>query len=236
MGAGLKSQEKYQWVYKVGLCCMGAFLVLAHLSMVFYPGGTNADALTEGYLLSQNFFSDLGRYRTFSGESKLFGMVIYVIGVLAASLGMVLYFLHAPKLYDKSQRLLSWCGSVAGVFSGLCFAAVALTPWDIVPDLHGYFVKTAFPAFLVTSLFYTIVTFRSKSTANIYAWTFLSYSAVLLGYLYLLFFGPAANTENGRFIQAFGQKVVIYAQALCLIIQLNWARTTVFQGSELAHS
>jgi len=40
--------------------------------MFLYPGGTYRDTNTEGYILSQNFLSDLGRWSAWNGDQNFY--------------------------------------------------------------------------------------------------------------------------------------------------------------------
>ena len=46
------------------------FLVSTAVAMLFFPGGTILDHNTKGYSFFNNFFSELGRWRTHNGEIK----------------------------------------------------------------------------------------------------------------------------------------------------------------------
>ena len=219
--------RRQYFAFNFGLFSLIVFMVLTLLAMVIYPGGTNVDPSTEGYLFTKNFFSDLGRYQTFDGQPKLTSMILFMVALVAAAVGSFIYFLSAPFLFRGGNRLLAKIGSVPGIVSAICFAGVAFTPWDIYGVYHGYFVKAAFFSFLLTVFFYATATFRTKTIHNRYGWVFLSFSIILMGYLYLLFWGPSAKTTEGLLIQAIGQKIVVYAQIFCMLVQVSWARKTV---------
>ena len=224
------SDRFQRYTYDFSLVAMISFVFLTAFAMFAYPGGTNVDPHAAGYLFAENFFSDLGRYRTFNGESKLLSLVLFVIALFGASIAMVLYFVAAPQLYHGRSRFFATLGSIPGIVSGICFAGVAFTPWDISGGLHGYFVKGAFLSFLGAVYFYALAIFKSAHTPNFYGYTFLSYSVILMGYLYLLFFGPSAKTPNGLVIQAVGQKIVAYSQILCMVVQIGFARRYLAGG------
>ena len=213
-----------KFAFRFGIWSLILFLVLTTLAMFLYPGGTNVDPDSAGYRFTENFFSDLGRYRTFEGEPKILTMGIFMLALTGAATGTDIYFLAAPRLFTGFDRVLAMVGSIPGVMSGVCYFGIAMTPWDVFMGTHGNLVKAAFSAFLVAIFFYAAATFRSRRLPHAYGWVFLSYSVVLAAYLWLIFFGPSAKTPDGLIIQAVGQKIVVYAQIGCMLVQLMAAR------------
>ena len=66
---------------------------------------------------------------------------------------------------------------------------------------------------------YSAAIFLSKDYPRVYAFTYLGFALILAIYLWLLFGGPHADTPNGVRIQATGQKIVVYAEIICMFIQ-----------------
>jgi hypothetical protein len=57
-----------------------------------------------------------------------------------------------------------------------------------------------------------------------YAWELAGFFVLLVGYMLLLELGPGITTEAGVFIQAAGQKVIVYASIISIMIQAGGAR------------
>jgi len=221
-------QQKY--LKLVGASLLGFFL-LTIVAMLVYPGGTYTDPTTTRYLFSLNFFSDLGRLETFLGERNLIAMPLFVAALVTAAIGQVLYFRIKLSFFRSSAYRLAFVGSIAGSLTGLGYLGVALTPWDILGPLHLHFVHFTFLSFMVAVICYTGAIFRNPIYPNFYAWVFLSFAVILGSYLWLLFFGPAADTTAGLMIQAVGQKVIVYSQFVCMAFQL-WGAMTLLKREE----
>jgi hypothetical membrane protein len=122
------------------------FVVMTVVAMFFYPGGTWVDPNTHGYSLTENFFSDLGRWTTRSGASSPVSATLFLFALTLAGCGLTLFFIAFPQFFQKSrsQLVLSISGSVFGVLSGLCFVGVACFPADRFLPVHRQFVMFAF--------------------------------------------------------------------------------------------
>jgi hypothetical protein len=62
------------------------------------------------------------------------------------------------------------------------------------------------------------------------------FSAVLTGYIWLLFNGPNLDTLNGLRIQATGQKIIVYASIFTVLFQARAARKLATQPFMFASS
>ena len=202
------------------------FVVLSTIAMVFYPGGTYADANTVGYSFWANFFSDLGRTVTTSGEPNTVSYVLFTVALAFSGLVLIAFFLAAPGLFTRatSPRRLAVAGSVIGVVSGISFIGIAFAPADLYLLPHRLFVNIAFIGFLVVVVCYSVAILRSRHYPNAFALTYIAAALVLAVYVYLLLAGPAIETQLGLTVQAAGQKIVVYAMLVCMFIQAYGAR------------
>ena len=48
---------------------------------------------------------------------------------------------------------------------------------------------------------------------------FIAFAVVLAGYVLLLTFGPSVRTWEGQMIQATGQKIIVYASIVSILVQ-----------------
>src|SRR5215813_6331366 len=71
------------------LFCSGQFIVLSFGAMLFYPGGAMYQPNARHYLFFQNFFSDLGATLTRRHESNLVSLILFVAGLTAVGVSMV---------------------------------------------------------------------------------------------------------------------------------------------------
>jgi hypothetical protein len=210
------------------------FPILTSLAMLAYPGGTYQAHTSRGYQFFNNFFSDLGLSRTYSGGPKPVSFFLFFVALTLAGLAEILFFSFAPRLF-KPRRLayvLSLIGSVFGVISGLSYIGVALTPADLYLSPHALFVQLAFVSFLVAVLFYIPAILLTPDYPRGYAWTYLAFALLLAGYIWLMFTGPSAFSSFGLTIQATGQKVIVYSAILAMFIQAYGAWRLVQSGSQ----
>ena len=98
---------------------------------------------------------------------------------------------------------------------------MAAFPADVNLDTHTVFVVWAFRLFPAAVLCYVIVMFREKGFTFEYAWELVVFLVFLIGYIFLLEFGPDIKSNAGMIIQAVGQKVIVYASILSVMIQ-SW--------------
>lgn len=211
----------------------GQFLALTLLAMFAYPGGTVADPEARGYSFFRNFFSDLGRTVNPLGRPNTLSFVLFVVALTLAGLGLVLFFLAMPSLFSqpRSARSLSLVGSLFGIVSGLSFAGVAFTPANLFLTAHKIFVQMAFLSFFLATLAYTAAIILVRDYPRGYLAVFGTFALLLAGYLWLLFFGPGLESPQGLFIQATGQKVIVYTAILSVGLQALGARRVLDAGS-----
>jgi hypothetical membrane protein len=207
--AWIRSRRPFQFTRATAIL----FLLLTPLAMFLYPGGTAVDPSTPGYRFFHNFFSDLGRIVAHNGESNIASAVAFVVALSLAGLGLAIFFVAILPLY-RPRRLalaLGLVGSLFGVLSGLSFAGIALTPADVALAVHGWFVVTAFRAFLAATLFHTAAVLLTTHYPNRYAAVYGGFALLLAGYIWLLLQGPSLDSPQGLVVQVTGQKVIAYA-------------------------
>ncbi|MEW5871356.1 MAG: hypothetical protein AB1894_18940 [Chloroflexota bacterium] len=205
------------------------FVVLTLGAMLFYPGGELGGVPTQGYRFFTNFFSALGYTRTPTGQANTVSAILFFIALLLAGLGLALFFVAFARLFTHT-RLLRWlsrAGTLSGVLSGLCFIGVAFTPANLLRPIHLQFVLWAFRFFPLAAGLYTLVIFLAPHYPRRYGFVFLGFTFLLVLYLLLLTQGPDPyNSLEGRMIQATGQKLIVYAAILSVLVQAWGARKT----------
>ncbi|MEJ2209502.1 MAG: hypothetical protein P8129_10755 [Anaerolineae bacterium] len=213
------------------------FVVLTLVAMLAYPGGTVADPTTQGYRFFQNFFSDLGRTATPLGQPKALSFVLFVVALTGAGLGLVLFSLVMPGLFRRARgaHVLSLAGSLFGTLAGLSFVGVALAPADVFLPAHALFVQTAFLSLFVAAVAYSGAIWRTPDYPRRYLALFYAFDLLLLGYLWLLFFGPPLDSPYGLIIHAGGQKAIVYAAILAVCFQALGARRLLAGAERGAH-
>lgn len=213
----------------VAIGCV-AFVVLTLVAMLFYPGGTAVDATSKGYWFFENFFSDLGRTQSRNGVPNTIAAAFFLFALTMAGGGLGLFFIAFPQFFWRRwpSRFLSLIGSILGLGTAVCFMGVAFTPADLFLSAHIQFVLWAFRLFPPAVLCYVLAMFLEKNFPRRYTWYFLAFLVLLAAYYQLLLHGPDLNTYEGMVIQATGQKVIVYASVVSVLIQAIGARRGQF--------
>jgi hypothetical protein len=108
---------------------------------------------------------------------------------------------------------------------------VAWTPANLQPTLHGQFTMWAFQAFPVAVILYAVTILLDKSYPKRFAVVFIAFAALLVLYLELIMRGPWSATSEGVMLQATGQKAIVYASIISILVQSLGARTQLSQPS-----
>lgn len=208
----------------VGGCVF--FVALTALAMLFYPGGTASDPTTRGYSFFTNFFSDLGRTQARNGQPNPIAAPLFFIALTGAGAALIAFFGAFARFFTRTRldRALALLGTSVGILAGLCFIGIAFVPANLNSALHTQFVFGAFEAFTAATLFYFGVLLRAPDYPKRFAVVFSAFAILLLLYLGLLFFGPSLKTTEGVMIQATGQKIIVYASIVSILIQSLGAR------------
>lgn len=211
------------------------FVLLTLVAMWVYPGGTRFDPQSAGYNFFNNFFSELGYTVTHNGIPNPIGALLFFVALTFAGLGLVLFFLFSLQFFWRTRwlRVLSICGSAAGLISGFAYIGIAFTPANLLPVPHLQFVLLAFRAFLPAVLFYLVAILVNPEYPNRYASVYLAFGILLAAYIALITRGPDIDTAQGVMIQATGQKIIVYAAIITVFIQ-SWgaAKLSVERSSE----
>jgi hypothetical protein len=211
----------------VGGCIF--FVVLTAIAMFFYPGGTASDPTTRGYSFFTNFFSDLGRTQARNGQPNPIAVPLFFIALSGAGVALIAFFVAFARFFTRTRldRALTMLGTLVGIIAGLCFIGIAFVPANLNSALHTRLVYGAFEAFTVATIFYFAVLLRARVYPKRFAAIFGAFAILLLLYLGLLFFGPSLKTPEGVMIQATGQKIIVYASIVSILIQSLGARGRV---------
>ena len=210
-----------RWAFILGMVGCVQFIFLTVVAMFLYPGGSYADHDTTGYSFWINFFSDLGRTETFGEHPNAASMSLFITALSLASLTLVAAFAAMPRLFaeNRASRKLSIAGSTFGVISAAAYLGIACMPSDVNLTVHRLFVQIAFSTFLLVVILYSAAIFLNRNYPNFYAFAYIGFALILAAYLGLLFGGPHIDTPEGVRIQATGQKIVVYAEIVCMFIQ-----------------
>ncbi len=200
------------------------FFFLTIIAMAVFPGGTIFNSELKTYSFLNNFFSDMGRSVDFRGESNpsrwVFSLTLTLVAV-----GMACFFLAIPKIFKDQFKVAKKAVLLFGLITAICYVGIGFTPWDIVLKLHESFVKIGFTAFLIMSLFMTFMIYKKEVYPNFYGHIYMLFNILLLSYILLIFFGPDPRADiRSLTIQVIGQKIIVYSEIICMLIQIRGAR------------
>lgn len=195
------------------------FLVGISAAIYFYPGGNIHDSSQIGYSFTHNFLSDLGGYKSHSGEVNFlssfffgFSLVLFFFAGIA--------FLFIPFLFKDNfiNFNLAFCGSIFFALGSVFFAGVGLTPHDLYMEMHIFFALNAFRLLIPASFLFLIVLYRSK-VENYFSFIICLLMISTFAYvLYQIYGGnPLENIENMS-QQATIQKLIVLVNILCVFI------------------
>lgn len=197
------------------------FFVLTVTAMLLYPGGRVGDVQSVGYAFFTNFFSDLGQTVTYGGHDNRPSLILFCIALTSIAAAVALFFVSYALLFrpQSGARRVAIVAALAGIVAGVCFVGVAATPWNLYLRAHNDFVQWAFRSFLLAVICAAIASAIAGGFPRRFAAVFAAFAVVLAAYVLLLAFGPSANTAQGAAIQATGQKIIVYASMLTVLIQ-----------------
>ena len=142
--------------FRLGIFAAIQFFILTTLAMWLYPGGTIHHPEYESYDFLYNYFSDLGRTRTFDGASNIICHLLFKTALGISGICLILFFVALPSLFKSNgSKALILIASFLGILSGICYLGIANVPYNVDYWGHRTFVRTGFILFLFMSLFYT---------------------------------------------------------------------------------
>ncbi len=222
--------NEFNWqklFFQFGVFGTMQFLVLTVLAMLIYPGGTIHHPEYEAYDFLYNYFSDLGRTFTFDGSSNWMSHLLFRTTLTISGVCLILFFVALPTLFkSNSTKTLIIIASFFGIIAGVCYIGIANVPWNIDLRLHRSWVYRGFMSFLLMTVFYSAAILTEREYPNRYAKAFGVFAIILSIQIVIMIFGPRAYRSNeGLFIQAVAQKVVVYGEILVMLFQAIGALT-----------
>lgn len=208
-------QKLFFSISLIGAIC---FLVLTTLAMYLYPGGTIHAPELESYSFLNNYFSDLGRTRTFDGVSNMTCHRIFKAALTISGSTLILFFTALPSLFKKpSTKTLAIIAAVLGIIAGFCYIGIGWVPWNESYWGHRRYVRISFLSFLSMIVFYVLAIYSERSYPNKYGKVLLVFFIILLIQIIIMFFGPRAyRNSEALFLQAVAQKIVVYSEILVM--------------------
>ena len=200
----------------------GLFFPLNIVAMILYPGSIKLDPTTVGYSFTHNFFSDLGRTMTYSGESNFSSSGVFLLSLVLVGLGLISFCFTATSLLQKNRTsaTLGKLGLLAGIVSVISIPGIGFTPHNLYPETHTYFTETGFRSFLVLMLLYTGAIWKNENgIPKKIATTMIGFAVLVAIYIGIMEWGPEIDTTKGLIFQVISQKIIVFALIGCILIQ-----------------
>ncbi|MDF1538467.1 MAG: hypothetical protein P1Q69_06155 [Candidatus Thorarchaeota archaeon] len=197
------------------------FMLLSVIAMMFYTGGSSVDHQSAGYSILYNLLSDLGRTIAYSGESNVVSSLIYNISLLSMGCFLVPFFIAMPKFLglDTDAKWFSVPGSLIGILMAITFIGAALTPADILMDIHFLLGQIAFITGLPLAISYAMAVFASENFPRLYAYLFALFGIIQFIFLMVMFIYLGEGGGEISMIFAIGQKIAVYGLIGCIMVQ-----------------
>ena len=206
----------------LGIICAIQFFVSSTIAMMVYPGGTIHNRMSEGYSFFDNYFSDLGRTRAWNRQPNHLSNRFFQSSLIIVGTSLVLFFMILPSFFKSSEaQFIAVVAAMCGIIAALCYIGIALTPLDYNYYRHTLFVRAGFITFLSMCFFYATAIFNEPNYPNRYAWALLIFAGVLFVQVAIMLGGPRSwSSPQALRLQATAQKIVVYAEILCMLYQL----------------
>ena len=144
------------------------------------------------------------------GEANRLGAILFVVALLLLVIGIGAALIALVRLHSATPeaRPFARLAGIVGLLVCLCFAGVALTPENRLLGPHIFLTRAAFRLFPLVPLFLAVASWRVPDLSGGMrgAWLFLT--AMLIGYVWVLDFGPRVSQPGGLVTQVIAQKVI----------------------------
>jgi hypothetical protein len=154
-------------------------------------------------------------------------MTLFVSAMIAGGAGLAGFFAAFSMVArsSKTARILSFAAAITGIIAAICFIGVACTPWDLFMHQHLTLVLAAFRFLLIATVLDLLAVLADGRLSYRLIAPFAIFIGLLFAYIILLTAGlhpgPAANAT----LQATGQKIIVYAAILMVLVQSTQMRS-----------
>ena len=226
---------RYFFIVTVPRYSMMIFIVSVGMAMYLYSGGVyhmvneNGASLcpgeacidphhnTSGYSFFKNFLSDLGRTVTHGGHNNFHSSLLFNMALTFAGITYILFYAYLRDFLKGN--LIASLGSLFGICGAICFIGVAFTPADLFLPPHIMFNLWIFRFFLLATMCYSWVIYKSKRIDNRYLIGNVIFISSLIFYIIVLMYGPTPRDPGGLEFQAISQKFIMVNFLASIVIQ-----------------
>lgn len=193
------------------------FVVLTTIAMLCYPGGNFFDHSSIGYSFWENFYSDLGRYKTFSGGNKNISTFFFVIAVFQMSWFIAYFFkefIFKVSQIDNHYSIQKLVRTSAFAY-GILLASTAITPYDRLLLVHALVANFSFVAMTFVAFGTAFLTYKINFPKS-YTFVFVLLGMLLVVYIILLFTVRSLVQGANPYFHPTAQKIMV----VCIISAL----------------
>ena len=185
--------------------------------MIYFPGRTVLNHYTKGYSFFNNFFSELGRWRTHLGGTNWISFFCFEIALIFHSIAMFVFNFQFLKFTKSIQlnKMAHYIAFISGSLFPFLLTGIALTPCDLVLPIHMNFVYAAFGTLIPLSFSYTLLIRQHHILPNKYGNVLLVIVIAITLYILIMLFGPSPKTTP--YVQQTAQKVIVYSMIFSLL-------------------
>ena len=223
-------RKVYRNIFAIIAAVCALFVAFTTLAMVLYPGGAGPIRFTHGYQFFLNTFSDLGQIRTQSGILNYPSMVLFTTAMVVVGIGLGAFFVAFAKFFRSHSEILrarraNLLATLVGVAAALGFVGVGLTPHDRFFMQHQAVTQWAFRLLLLAMILEVVALRLERSLPVSLLRVNTVLVIILVGYLWLMFFGPSPANLIGDEIHAVSQKLIVYTSIGTIFAQALLVRT-----------
>ena len=213
---------------RIVVATMVAFFVALGVAIAYYPG---QDATAHGYRFCYDFISALGVTRTPGGLDNHPACLIFNVALGLSMLALIPYWyirtkhVRGPSLV-RFLTFLCCTGFSLGVFG------VALSPYDLRPNMHNFCIYTAF-ALIVPGVLLLLLASEHALSGLRYKVAWAVFASVLLLFEWWLVTLVSHHVLPSRPVNPIIQKVNVGVFFIWMVTDL-WLFNAYLNGREEA--
>ena len=195
------------------------FILGVLIAMFFYPGGNIHDPNQLGYSFTHNFLSDLGGYKSHSGEINFLSSTFFALSLSVFALAGI-SFLLIPLIFDDDRINFYFCliGAILFFIGAIFFSAVGFTPYDLYFEEHIFFAKNSFRLMIPASFFILIALIRSKISKHYLYIISVFLVSTIFYVIYLNIGGNPIENQDDLIPNVIAQKLIVFVSMICIFL------------------
>ena len=185
------------FLLNISILTIMQFPILMGIAIYHYPGGTIHHPEWESYSMTYNYFSDLGRTRTFDGSHNEKSHWYFKTSLTLVGVGMMAFFIVLPTLFkNTTAKSFSALALFLGFAAAFCYIGIGYVPWNESYWGHRYFVVWGFICFLGTSFALLAAILAEPDYPKKYAVVLTVFCIMAFLQICIMLNGPRAYRSN----------------------------------------